>query len=206
MTKIANRFLVAAFSLFFLTGFFTTRAMAQGTNTLKISGGSVTKVGTSFHDWYCEASPVLTLSNNGSATPVDGFLKGIPELSMTVAVTALNCDGDKKESVSKLEDNMQKALKAKENPNIIFKMSRYVLNGDAAAVTGNLTIAGVTREVSFNVKLKEHVNGTNLRVKGETIVLMSDYGIKPITALFGTVMTKDEVKIEFEVFLQPPTL
>ena len=204
---ILGRIAVIAFG-FSLTLLFPVQGIAQGSkNMLRISGGSVTATGSSFHDWYCEAEPALTLANNGSAAPIDGFLNGIPDLSMNIAVMALNCDDDSKNSVSKLEKNLQVALKAKDNPNIIFKMIKYVLNGGGtAAVTGNLTIAGVTKEVNFSVNLTEHVNGTNLRAKGETAVLMSDYGIKPIKALLGTVSTTDEVKIEFEVFLTPPKL
>lgn len=202
---ISGRTVVTAFGLF-LTLLFPVQSMAQGgKNTLRISGGSVTATGSSFHDWYCEAEPALTLVNNGKAPPVDGFLNGIPDLSMNIAVTALNCDDDSKDSVSKLEKNLQVALKAKDNPNIVFKMVEYVLSGSGtAAVTGNLTIAGVTKEVNFSVNLTEHVNGTNLQAKGETVVLMSDYGIKPIRALLGTVSTTDEVKIEFKVLLTPP--
>lgn len=191
-------------TLVFLFILFSVPGIVWAENKMNISGGSTTKIGTSFHDWYCEAEPMLKLVNNGNAAPIDGFHNGIPDLSMTIAVKDLNCDGDNKGKTSKLEENLQKALKVKTNPNIIFKMVKYVLKGDGtAAVTGNLTIASVTKEVEFNVKLTEHVNGENLQVKGETVVLMSSYGIDPITALFGTVTTKDEVKIEFEVELTP---
>lgn len=181
--------------------FLSMPVFAQQKNTLKISGGSITKVGTSFHDWYCEAEPVLTLGDKGIASPIGGFTNGVADLSISVAVTALNCDGDDKAKVSKLEKNLQDALRAKESPSITFKMSKYILNNETAMVTGNLTIAGVTKEVNFNVKLTER--GRNLLVKGETLVLMSDYGVKQVKALFGTIMTKDEVKTEFSVELAP---
>lgn len=207
MFKAMSRLLIAVVSVLLLIIFLSVPGMTQENDELKISGGSTTKVGTSFHDWYCEATPVLTFKNNGSATPIEGFPNGIPDLSMSVSVADLNCDGDNKSKVSKLEKNLQVALKAKSNPNIVFRMTKYVLNSDnTVAVTGNLTIAGVTKEVSFGVKLTERINGTNLLAKGETIVRMSDYDIQPITTLLGTIVTKDEVKIEFSVELNPARL
>src|SRR3989344_9697336 len=157
-----------AMIFFFLLILSPALGRAQGKNEVKISGGSTTKVGTSFHDWYCVAEPVLRLANNGIAAPIDGFINGIPDLSMNIAVMNLNCDNDNKTKVSKLEKNLQAALKSKDNPNIVFKMTKYVLKGDGTAtVNGNLTIAGVTKEVYFIVKLTEHINGTNLQAQGE---------------------------------------
>jgi YceI-like domain len=60
-------------------------------------------------------------------------------------------------------------------------------------VTGNLTIHGVSRAVTFPVVRSDG------RYRGETRIRQTGFGIKPIRIAGGTVSVKDELKIEFEI-------
>ena len=60
-------------------------------------------------------------------------------------------------------------------------------------VSGNLTVRGVTKLVTFPVAKSDG------RYRGETKIRQTDFGIKPIRIAGGTVTVKDELKIEFDI-------
>jgi polyisoprenoid-binding protein YceI len=64
-------------------------------------------------------------------------------------------------------------------------------------VTGNLSLHGQTHSVNVDVTLKDGV------YRGSAAFKQSEFGIKPVSAVGGTVKVKDEVKIEFEVGVTP---
>jgi hypothetical protein len=55
-------------------------------------------------------------------------------------------------------------------------------------VRGDLTIAGTTRPIAFDL-----ANGA-----GRAVVKQTDFGLKPYSALFGTLKVADEVEVLFE--------
>jgi YceI-like domain len=63
---------------------------------------------------------------------------------------------------------------------------------DGDHVRGDLTVAGTTRPIAFDLSTAEG------RVKGHAIVKQTDFGLKPYTALFGTLKVADEVEVLFE--------
>jgi polyisoprenoid-binding protein YceI len=65
------------------------------------------------------------------------------------------------------------------------------------ALNGQLTLHGVTRPhaVSGRVSLE----GDTLRATGEFSVLLSDYEIRPVSAVGGAVKLKDEIKLSFTI-------
>jgi polyisoprenoid-binding protein YceI len=65
------------------------------------------------------------------------------------------------------------------------------------ALSGELTMHGVTH--SQPVSARVAVNGDALRATGEFSVLQSDYDIRPVSAVGGTVKLKDELKLSFDI-------
>jgi hypothetical protein len=60
-------------------------------------------------------------------------------------------------------------------------------------VTGDLTLHGVTRSLTFPVTRREgHYRGT-------VSIRQRDFGIQPISIVGGTVKVKDELRIEFDI-------
>jgi hypothetical protein len=102
-----------------------------------------------------------------------------------------------------LDKNMHKALKVQQHPDITFRLVR-VEPGTAGVVTsiGVLTIAGVEREVALNLKTQRR--DSTLTIRGEVPILMTDYGIKPPTAMMGMLKTDPKVTVTFEVVLAVP--
>lgn len=64
-------------------------------------------------------------------------------------------------------------------------------------IGGTLTLHGVTRPHQVDGELQVFVDGVRLR--GETSLKTSDYRIKPVSALGGTIKLQDEVKLTFDV-------
>lgn len=78
--------------------------------------------------------------------------------------------------------------------------SREVLGDAAAAVAnGELTIRGVTRPITVRGSVEQRADGPWLRAAAQ--VVQSDWGIKPYTALLGTLKLRDSVDIEVEAKL-----
>ncbi|MCB0855839.1 MAG: YceI family protein, partial [Bacteroidetes bacterium] len=61
---------------------------------------------------------------------------------------------------------------------------------------GQLTIAGVTKTITLNADCKVSDNG-QITCTGSKKIKMSDYGIDPPTAMFGTIKTGDDLTIVF---------
>ncbi len=63
--------------------------------------------------------------------------------------------------------------------------------GDRLDVHGELTLAGATHPLSFEVSI-----GPDGRLSSRIAVKQSDWGIKPYSALFGALKVADEVEVE----------
>jgi polyisoprenoid-binding protein YceI len=66
---------------------------------------------------------------------------------------------------------------------------------------GDLTLRGLTRPHRMVAELIVFKDG--LRLRGEDTLRMSDHGIKPVTAIGGTIRLKDEVKLAFDIGALP---
>ena len=78
---------------------------------------------------------------------------------------------------------------------ITFRSTSVQLDGDTVAVAGDLTLLGTTRPLAFDLTL---VDG---RVTGAAVVKQTEWGMKPYTALFGTLKVADEVRVEIDAAL-----
>jgi YceI-like domain len=67
--------------------------------------------------------------------------------------------------------------------------------GAHATVRGELELAGTRRPISFELRSEDG------RLTGRATVRQSDWGIKPYTALFGTLKVADEVEIGIDARL-----
>ena len=86
-------------------------------------------------------------------------------------------------------------LDSEHHQEIVFKSTGAEAAGQGRwTLQGNLTLRGQTRPVTVNVTLKDG------RYMGETTVKQTDFGIKPPGK--AGVRAKDEVRIEFEVWLE----
>ncbi len=104
---------------------------------------------------------------------------------------------------------MHNALKVSEYPVISFESTLITQNaktdssgtvGSALTVTGNLTLAGVRKPIElevFAIPAGEQV----VRFTGGHSLSMKEYGMKPPTAAFGALHTKDRVTVSFDLLV-----
>lgn len=64
-------------------------------------------------------------------------------------------------------------------------------------LNGELSLHGVKRRVPIDAQVT--VNGESLRAQGELTLRQSDYSIKPVSVMGGTLKVKDEVKLSFDI-------
>jgi polyisoprenoid-binding protein YceI len=153
-----------------------------GKPELKVIGGST------LHDWEMVAS---TASGKAQITLDNQNIQAISLAEVTMKTTALKSGKDQMDEIA------YKALKAEKNPNISFKLISFKsLGGNRSSVTGNLTIAGTTKPVTF--EMQSLVKGQIVELKGETTFKMTDFQVTPPTAMFGTIKTDDNIKISFK--------
>jgi polyisoprenoid-binding protein YceI len=152
------------------------------------------------HDWECNATAIdatIDIDAAGLAAPAPKLLK---KVSVKIPVSAIKCGHDK------MDDNMRKALKADKNAEILFTMA----SAEAAAegkeftlkMTGKLAIAGQENEVTMDVAATRLADGT-IKAVASLPVKMTAFGVKPPTAMLGTIRCGDEVKVKFELMVGP---
>jgi polyisoprenoid-binding protein YceI len=174
---------------FFWVGLAPQANKVQLSNTeseLKIEGTS------SLHDWVIEAEK---LKGTATITKEESKIVNIEQLNFQVEVKGL------KSGKKGMDDNTYKALKADQHANITYQFEKILSNtqtseGVKLSTQGKLTIAGTTKTIKMDVLAKD-LNA--FKFKGQTTFKMSDYGIEPPTAVFGTIKTGDEVTIKFNV-------
>jgi polyisoprenoid-binding protein YceI len=76
---------------------------------------------------------------------------------------------------------------------IAFRSTRVEQAGDRLEVSGDLTLAGATRPISFSI-----VPGADGALDARVVIKQSDWGMKPYSALFGALKVLDEVEVELD--------
>ena len=102
-----------------------------------------------------------------------------------------------------MDTKTYEAFNADKNPMISFKstdVNSLKVDGSdiIVSVTGNMTIAGVTRKVTLTAAGKIIKPGV-YEFKGTIPVKMTDYKMKPPTAMMGVMKVGDDVKLKFSV-------
>jgi polyisoprenoid-binding protein YceI len=105
---------------------------------------------------------------------------------------------------SGMDSKTSEALKSDKFPVINFNSQQInlgsVVNGKKQLHTkGKLTIDGVSRQIELNVLQTEIGNGV-VCFEGKQELNMTDFGIVPPVALFGTVKAGNKVSIVFKVY------
>jgi polyisoprenoid-binding protein YceI len=157
--------------------------------------------GTSnLHDWSCKATQLdaaIELDATAAARVAVAAPNALKRVEVKVPVRSLKCNH------GGMDGNVYKALKADDAPEISYIMASFDVTPAAADsfvvhATGTLTIAGKQNKVDMDVTATRLTDGT-VKAAGVVPIKMTDYGIKPPTAIFGRLKTGDEVKVNFEL-------
>lgn len=183
----------------FVLLFFFTISFAFGQGNYRASNFSLVIKGTSnLHDWQSTANEVRA---NGSLTADATGLKSINSLYVEIPVKTI-----KSTKGSIMDNKTYDALNSNSYPNITYKLERITGMNARAGVydintSGYLSIAGATNKIDMYVQGKMGGDGS-ITFSGSKKLKMTDYKIKPPTALMGTMTTGDQVEIVFQVTLK----
>ncbi|TVQ75344.1 MAG: YceI family protein [Balneolaceae bacterium] len=123
--------------------------------------------------------------------------------SVEIALPVEDIDADSR----RMNNNMHDYLKKDEYPEITYRVidAREVVLADnpdiVLTVQGVITAAGVEKEIVHDVEIRKSETG-GLVVSGSQDLLMTDFGIDPPTAVFGSIRSRDEMTITFELHLE----
>lgn len=152
-------------------------------------------LGTSnLHDWEIDAK---AMSGKSTMTIDAGNLKAIKSLDFAVEVEQL------KSGKSGMDNNTFKALNSKTYKSINYKLVSVTKitetsDGNFTVETqGDLTISGVTKRINQTFTVR--IIGKKAIFSGKTKIDMTVFGVKPPTALMGTIKTGKDVTIDFKV-------
>ncbi len=190
----------------YVLGFLILIAYQVGyTQSVKYSVSDETKMtvsGTStLHDWTSEVNEVKGF------VEVDENFAGDGKINVDDVVKLVNISVPVKSIISPRGATMDKktynALKSEEHPEIIFALKDNKVtsvNGEGFTVeaSGDLTIAGVTKHVAFPVHGKL-LSGDKMNFEGAYKLNMLEYEMEPPTAMFGQIVTGEEVEIKFDL-------
>jgi len=113
--------------------------------------------------------------------------------SLVVSVASLDCKN------GTMNGHMREALKAKDNPQITWKLSSYRIDGTSVVLNGTLNIAGKENPIVLRATGTSE-NGV-IKLKGSKQFKMTEFGVKPPSLMFGTMKVADMVTVSFDFVL-----
>ncbi|HEY2377229.1 MAG TPA: YceI family protein [Gemmatimonadaceae bacterium] len=194
-----------------LTAALLTIAGSAQAQSVRLAVGPDSKLwvegGSNLHGWSCKASSL------DAAIEVDeAFLRStsvtptlLKKVTVKVPVRNLKCGH------GGMDNNLYKALKADGSAEISYILATFdVVQGatsDSFTVktVGALTVAGTEKTVDMEVTAARLPDG-GVKAEGELPLLMTDFGVKPPTALLGTLRTDNKITVKFSLLIGPQTL
>lgn len=175
------------------------------TVTLNVSEESTMSVtgSSTLHDWTSEVNTITGTAEMGKKMVEKGKVKKGSEIkSVKIIVPVKSIISPRGATMDKKAYN---ALKSEEHPNIIFELSDNVVssvseNGFSVAANGDLTIAGKKNHVEFPVEGKI-ISSDKVSFIGSYKLNMKDYDMEPPSAMFGQIVTGEEIEIKFELIV-----
>jgi hypothetical protein len=200
------------FTLSALMAAAATTAGAQSASAIRLRldpSSEVTIEGTSsMHAFHCKTNKIMAYVDLDPSYTKDltKVARPIASVKVNIVIRTLTCGN------GQMDKNMYSTLNADANPIIKYTMSGYdILAGTAspaafsAKTSGTLTISG--KEKAFDMKINAaRLSDGKTTAEGEHALLMSDFGIKPPSFMFGTLKVGDEIKVRFNLKAGPELL
>jgi hypothetical protein len=167
------------------------RYTQQSMSVISIAGTST------MHDWTMTSKEAVcdaVIETNAQGQPVK-----LSSLSMSLLAESL------KSGKGAMDKNAYSALKTDKNKQITFQLITARFDGKNLTCTGNLTIAGTTKQIDIEATYTVLATGA-LQFKGSQKLAMLDYKVEPPSFMFGSVKTGNALTISFDVTLAPGKL
>jgi polyisoprenoid-binding protein YceI len=149
--------------------------------------------------------PVIAIRNfSGALLFVPGTFESA-SLRVTVDANSLAVTGNVKEKDRvDIERTMrEQVLEVQRYPEIVFSSnnisaSRVAEGRYRARIIGDLTLHGVTQR-NLWISAEATVKDDTLRARGDFSLKQTDFGMKPFSAVGGTIKLKNELKFVFDI-------
>jgi polyisoprenoid-binding protein YceI len=191
MKTYKNHVILLFLIICFSPAFAQTSYKAKATK-LNIAGTS------SLHDWVSEATQVEW---SGAFDVQDKKVVQVKDVRVKILVKSI-----KSEKGGTMDDKTYEAFKSDKNPNITYAFQNAKISGSGSDFTletiGALQMAGATKNIDMTVKAKMLANG-DIQLTGSKKINMTEFGMKPPTAVLGTIKVGPEVTINFDFTVTP---
>ncbi len=163
---------------------------------------------SSMHDWHCKTNKINAYVDvdPGYTKDLTRVARPIAAVKVNIVVKTLSCGN------SQMDRNMYGTLKADENQVIKYTLTGYdILNGSvsptsfAASTNGTLSVAGETKPIEMKINAERLADGQAV-AQGEQKLLLTDFGIKPPSFMFGALKVGNEIKVKFTLKAGPELL
>jgi polyisoprenoid-binding protein YceI len=109
-----------------------------------------------------------------------------------------------------MNGKIYEALNSKKHPQISFSLNKVNSIEEQSgnikiSTSGMLTVSGVSKPISLIATGRVMPTG-EIEFIGTTSLKMTDYSVKPPTAMFGALTTGDEIKLNYKVVVKPQLL
>jgi len=156
---------------------------------MKLSGTST------LHNWTMDAKAFSGDAQFGFAPVKNDQINSLTSLSFALVVSNL------KSGESGLDKNAYKALKAGQYKDIDYKLTSAIVSPEKdnkflIKTKGNLSIAGITKQVAMDVSCAVNKDGT-ITCIGSDKLEMTDYKVKPPTFMLGAMKTGDAITLNY---------
>lgn len=152
--------------------------------------------------------PIFAIRNfTGAAEFVAGTFESA-SLKVTVKAEsiALTDEVKEKDRLEIVQTMREQVLEIAKYPEIVFASSNISVTRLAegryrARIIGDLTFHGMTQK-NLWITAEVTASGDSLRARGDFPLKQSDFGIKPFSAVGGTIKLKNELKFSFDIAAQ----
>lgn len=170
------------------SSFAQTHFKQTGNSYLVISGTST------LHDWSMTSKDGSCQADFELRT--DGTPEKLNSLSFTIPSESLKSGHDD------MDKNAYSIMNTGAYKTIKFTLLTASIVNTKINCSGNLTVAGITKQIALEATCKVLPNNS-LLYSGSEKIKMSDFQIEAPTFMFGTVTTGDELTVSFNINLAP---
>ncbi len=156
-------------------------------------GGAIAKAGHDLLIRVREWSATLDVGEDATPTAIEltADSSSMQVIEGTGGMTSLG-DDEKRGIAQTINEEILKGTR------IAFRSTEITSHGDHLHVSGELEIIGTTRPATFSLSADDG------RLAGTATLMQSNFGIKPYSALFGTLKVQDEITVEVDAQLPQP--
>jgi polyisoprenoid-binding protein YceI len=197
---------MAIFKIALLSSFFAFMAgLETGETSFYLDAGSNLSIAGSsnVNKFKCNCTEQFSKTSVQFEQQDGGKIIRFSQAGLHIRSKSLDCGNPQ------MNKDMYKTLRADQHPSIRIELTRAQLQ-EAQLVSGQdwttlkassqLTIAGVTKPVLFEVKAKR-IAADRIRLTTSKDVLLTDFGMEPPTAMLGLVKVNNTICIKMDLIV-----